>query len=85
MSRTLDLNFLFEKSRPGKKQTNNYLGGARLGLDSFLFFFARVLIPPLPVLAGTWVTFGGQITDEVRTDGFCHFPSVKVQEWETST
>lgn len=34
--------------------------------------------------AGTWVTFGGQITDEVRTDGFCHFLSVKVQEWKSS-
>lgn len=81
MSTTLDLNSLFEKSRPGRKKKQKQ----QLGLDSFLFFFALVLIPPLPVLAGTWVTFGGQITDEVRTDGFCHFPSVKVQEWETST
>lgn len=33
--------------------------------------------PTSPVSVGTWVTFGGQITDEVRADGFCHLPSVK--------
>lgn len=27
--------------------------------------------PSLSSSAGTWVTFGGQITDEVRDEGFC--------------
>ena len=31
---------------------------------------------------GTWVTFGGQITDEVRADGF--ISSVKAQELKPS-
>lgn len=47
-----------------------------------VLFCTRCPDPALLVPAGTWVTFGGQITDEVRTDGFCHFPSVRVQEWE---
>lgn len=40
-----------------------------------------VLTPTFLVSVGTWVTFGGQITDEVRADGFCHLPSVKAYKW----
>lgn len=43
--------------------------------------FVYVLTPTFLVSVGTWVTFGGQITDEVRADGFCHLPSVKAYKW----
>lgn len=41
-------------------------------------------LPPFLVSVGTWVTFGGQITDEVRADGLCDLPSVKVKQMEPS-
>lgn len=45
--------------------------------------FVYFLTPPPPFLVsvGTWVTFGGQITDEVRADGFSDLPSVKAYKW----
>lgn len=49
----------------------------RLCAHVFVYF----LTPPFLVSAGTWVTFGGQITDEVRADGFSDLPSVKAYKW----
>lgn len=81
--------FVIREERARTKTTTfsfgDDLGGARLSLDRFWVLFCTCPDPALLVSAGTWVTFGGQITDEVRTDVFCHFPSVKVPEWETST
>lgn len=49
----------------------------RLSARVFVYVLTRTFL----VSVGTWVTFGGQITDEVRTDGFCHLLSVKAYKW----